>query len=377
MPRYPEPSDTVQGMPAGVFSKVAHRIAAIEGERYPLHVGDTWLEPADGCHMADFVEADHPGMHTYAPPRGEPSLLKAITARHGVEAGQVIVTAGATGALGALACATISPGEEVLILSPFWPLIRGIVTLHHGVPVEVPVLDALTPEDYVAALSARVTPSTAAIYVNTPNNPTGRVLSEAVLAAIAGFARENGLWIWSDEVYEGIVFEGEAVPMGRVAPERTFSVYSFSKTYGMAGNRCGYIIGPTPTIMSSVRKSTVHHFYSACTASQLAAAAVLDRGQPWLDAAVQHYKLAGQQAADRLGLAHPQGGTFLFLDVGDVLDDRGLQGFLEDCIARGLILAPGSSCGEHYGDHVRVCFTSAPPDVVARGVEILAELTGR
>ena len=67
MPRYPMPSDTVQEMPSGVFSKVAHRIASIQGERYPLHVGDTWLEPADSCHMADFTEAEHPGMHTYAP----------------------------------------------------------------------------------------------------------------------------------------------------------------------------------------------------------------------------------------------------------------------------------------------------------------------
>ena len=377
MPRYPMPSDTVQGMPSGVFSKVAHRIASIQGERYPLHVGDTWLEPADACHMADFTEADHPGMHTYAPPRGEPSLLSAITAKHGVDVGQVIVSAGATGGLGALACATISPGEEVMILSPFWPLIRGIVTLHHGVPVEVPVLDAEHPEDFVAALAARLSPATAAIYLNTPNNPTGRVYSTAILEAIAAFARANDLWIWSDEVYEGIVFDGTAPSMAEAAPERTFSVYSFSKTYGMAGNRCGYIVGPTAEIMASVRKATVHHYYSACTASQLAAAAVLERGQPWLSDAVQHYGDAGRRAADRLGLPHPQGGTFLFVNVQSSLDDRGLQGFLEDCIDRGLILAPGSSCGADFGGYVRVCFTSAPPEVVERGVEVLAELIGR
>ena len=127
----------------------------------------------------------------------------------------------------------------------------------------------------------------------------------------------------------------------------------------------------------SVRKATVHHYYSACTASQLAAAAVMERGQPWLTAAVQHYEDAGRRAADRLGLPHPQGGTFLFVDVQSSLDERGLQGFLEDCIDRGLILAPGSSCGADFGGYVRVCFTSAPPEVVERGVEVLAELIGR
>ena len=74
MPRYPSASKTVQGMPSGVFSKVAHRIAAIAGERYPLHVGDTWLQPALGCHLADFSEVDHPGMHTHA-------LLELVTSR--------------------------------------------------------------------------------------------------------------------------------------------------------------------------------------------------------------------------------------------------------------------------------------------------------
>jgi len=374
MPRYPSASQTVEGMPSGVFSKVAHRIALIKGERYPLHVGDTYLEPAEGCRMENFNTTEHPGMHTYAPPRGLPVLLDRITASRGVVAEQVIVTAGATGALGALACATVSPGEEVLILSPFWPLIRGIVALHHGVPVEVPILGMDSPDEILAALESRVTSKTAALYVNTPNNPTGRIFDSAVLEAIAAFARRHSLWVWSDEVYEGLVYEGSARPMAEAAPERTFSVYSFSKTYGMAGNRCGYIVGPSEAAMASVRKATVHHFYSASTASQLAAAAVLELGHAWLSDAVSRYKAAGIKAADALGVQRPEGGTFLFVNVAAALDERGLHGFMVDCIDRGLILAPGSSCGADYGEHVRVCFTSAPPDVVERGVKVLVDL---
>ena len=198
-----------------------------------------------------------------------------------------------------------------------------------------------------------------------------------VLEAIGEFARRNDLWVWSDEVYEGIVFGDPVKPMASFAPERTFSVFSFSKTYGMAGNRVGAIVGPSPQLMGSVRKSTVHHFYSACTASQMAAAQVLKTGTPWLADAVERYRKAGVAAADRLGVAHPEGGTFLFVNIATRLDQRGTQGFLEDCIDRGLILAPGGSCGSDYHDYVRVCFTSAPPDVVARGVDVLAELLGR
>ena len=377
MPRFPEVSSSVRSMPDGVFSKVAHRIAAIEGERYPLHVGDTWMEPAAGSRMEDFSVARNPGMHTYTAPKGAPELVDAIAQHRVVEAERVIVTAGATGALGALSCALVSPGDEVLILSPFWPLIRGIVQLHHGVPVEVPVLGLEDPKRVAQAIAERVSARTVAIYVNTPNNPTGKLISREILEAVRDAAQTHKLWIWSDEVYEGIVYDGEPITMAEVAPEQTFSVYSFSKTYGMAGNRCGYIVGPSAEIMRSVRKATVHHFYSACTASQLAAAHVLQNGESWLETAVASYKKAGFAAADRLGVSRPQGGTFLFLDVSSYLDDRGMHGFMLDCIERGLILAPGGSCGSEYEQFVRVCFTSAPPDVVARGVEVLAERIGR
>jgi aspartate/methionine/tyrosine aminotransferase len=377
MPRFPAVSSTVDSMRTGVFSKVAHRIAGIDGEKYPLHVGDTWLEPANGCHMSDFSESEHPGMHTYAPPRGHPALLSAIEDVRGFEQHRVIVCAGATGGLGALACATISPGEEVIILSPFWPLIRGVVQLHHGVAVEAPILGLSEAADIVAVLESRLSSKTAAIYVNTPNNPTGLILSTKVLTAIADFAARHDLWIWSDEVYEDLLFDGETVPMAQIAPERTFSVHSFSKVYGMAGNRVGFVVGPNAELMASVRKATIHHFYSACTASQLAAATALRTARPWLDAALEHYRAAGQSAADALGLPHPQGGTFLFIDVAQSLDERGLHGFMNDCIDKGLILAPGDSCGQDYGTHVRLCFTSAPPDVVARGVQVLVDLLRR
>ena len=81
--------------------------------------------------------------------------------------------------------------------------------------------------------------------------------------------------------------------------------------------------------------------------------------------------------AARLGVDPPEGGTFLFLDVAEHLDDSGLEGFMHRCMDHNLVLAPGSSCGSAYGTYVRVCFTSAPPDVVARGVDVLARLLER
>jgi len=377
VPRHPEISDLVAAMRGGVFSKVAHRIASIEGERYPLHVGDSWLEPVAGARMEDLSVAASPGMHRYTQPRGLPALVDAIAQRKRVNAGRVLVSAGATCGLGAVASTVLNPGDEVLLLSPFWPLIRGIIQINHGVAVEVSFYDQVHgAEDVAAVLDAHRTDRTVALYINSPNNPTGRVLSPAVMAAIAEYCRRHDIWIWSDEVYEDYAYARPHTPMGEVAPERTWSSHSFSKAYAMAGNRCGYLIGPTPELITTLRRASIHNFYCAPHASQLAALSVLERGDEWLAQARAQYQAAGDSAADALGIPRPEGGTFLFLNVADQLDERGLHGFLVDCIDRGLILAPGSSCGTAYDSHVRICFTSAPPDVVARGIHVLADLLG-
>ena len=367
-------------MRGSLFSKLAHRIGGIEGEVYPLHVGDTWLEPVEGARLEDFSVANFPGMHRYAQPHGHPALLAAIGNRYEVDADRVLVTTGATGGLGAVAGATLAPGDEVLILAPFWPLIPGIVVTARGCPVQVPFYDRLDAgaagaEQVSSLLEAGLTDRTAAIYVNTPNNPTGRVLSETVLKAIVTFARQHDLWLWSDEVYEHFAYSAPHHSLADLAPERVFAAHSFSKAYGMAGNRCGYLIGPNDSqVMSSVRKVSTHTFYSAPTGSQLAGARALEVGDPWLERVRSLYLEAGKAAADVLGVAEPQGGTFLFLDVSSALDERGLVGFLGDCIDQGLLLAPGPSCGDAYSTSVRLCFTSAPPDVVDRGVRKLASL---
>ncbi|NIM61200.1 MAG: aminotransferase class I/II-fold pyridoxal phosphate-dependent enzyme [Acidobacteria bacterium] len=186
----------------------------------------------------------------------------------------------------------------------------------------------------------------------------------------------NDLWVVSDEVYEDYVYRGEHAYARSRAPRQTFSVHSFSKAFGMAGNRCGYVVGPD-SVMGSLNKVSTHAFYSTPTASQLAALRALDgRGDAWVDAVRPRYRELGDAAAARLELPAPEGGTFLFVDAGECIDERGLLGFLEDCADRGLFLAPGPSFGP-YPTHVRICFTCAEPDVVRSGVDVLAQMLGR
>lgn len=386
MPRYPEHSASVASVPVSPYSKLAHKLTEHEGEVYPLHVGDTWMEPPEGCRMEDLTVERFPGMHRYTQPHGLPELLDVLVERVGERTGiatqpdHVLLTTGATGGLGAVVGALADPGDEVLILAPYWPLIAGIVRSFHARPVPVPIFGVAdapdSPETLVEAVARRRTWRTAALYLSTPNNPSGRALPRAWVEALVEWARGEDLWLISDEVYEDYLYEGEHPYCRPLAPERTFSAHSFSKALGMAGNRCGYIVGPKEA-MQEVRKVSVHSFYSAPTAGQLAALEALrGPGDAWIARARETYRELGTNAAERLGLPAPEGSTFLFLDIADQLGDRDLMGFLEDCVDQGLFVAPGPSFGP-FPTHVRVCYTSAEPEVVERGIEVLARMLGR
>ena len=353
---------TVREIPGAVYSPFAGRVPASGSLPVPLHVGDTWLPPCPGTRMQDLLAAEYPDMHRYGPTAGIPALSDALVeklrARNGLacERDGVLVAAGATSALANAVGALAAPGEEVLILAPFWPLIRGIVQSFRATPVEVPFWDRVhSQEEALAAVRERITERSVALYVSTPSNPTGRILPRPWLEALAELAREHDLWLIADEVYEDYVYEGEHFSVGAVAPERTLSVFSFSKSYGMAGNRVGYLAGP-PELVHEAHKVGTHTAYHAPVAGQLAAFRALDLGAGWIENARAVYRKAGAEAAEALGVPAPQGSTFLFIDVADRLDERGMLGFLEDCFEQGVLVAPGSSSGTDYATWVRLCY---------------------
>jgi N-succinyldiaminopimelate aminotransferase len=383
MPRHPGLSPTVTAIAGSVYSKLAEKLQTHSGPVYPLHVGDTWMEPAEGCRMEDLHVAEHPGMHRYTAPQGMPSLLAAVAQRVEERSGvpttpdNVLIAAGATGALGAAVGAMVSPGDEVLLLAPYWPLIAGIVRSFHATPVAVPYMGLVrSASEAVDLVESFRNDRTVALYLNTPNNPSGLAIPRAELVALADWAAEHDLWLIADEVYEDYQYTGEHCYTRPLQPARTFASHSFSKAYGMAGNRCGYVIGPAAA-MGELRKVSTHTFYSTPTAAQIAALRALgEPGTRWIAAARAQYKETGAWAAARLGVPAPQGSTFLFLDLSAHLDRDGLDGFLARCADRGLILAPGPSFGP-FPNHARLCYTAAPPERVREGVEILAELLGR
>src|SRR5262245_38207264 len=147
-----------------------------------------------------------------------------------------MVTTGGIHALYVICQALFEPGDEVIVPDPEWPPCAGNISAAHAVPVPCPLRESLDWRYDLSELESKITRKTRAVYINSPNNPTGGVLSRADVEAIAAICRDRDLWLLSDEAYEDVVFDGA----GHVSPaslpdmyERTIPFYTMSKTYAM------------------------------------------------------------------------------------------------------------------------------------------------
>jgi N-succinyldiaminopimelate aminotransferase len=381
MPRPPRASSHAASLSDRVYSALVERARTLPGPIYPLHVGDTYRAPPPGARAEDQHAADFPRLHGYAPVLGEPRLIEAIrgraTARHGValDADGLQVMPGATGGFATVLTALLDPGEELLLPAPFWPLIRGIATARGCQAVEVPFFTRLgTPGfDPEEVLERAVTPRTAALYVNDPNNPTGRVLDDDTAAAIARVARRHDLWVLADVAYEDLVYGPPRRPiwLREDLAGRTLVTATVSKSHALAGARVGWTHGPAQ-VMGAVRGVQTFMHYCAARPMQLAAARALEGGDTWLADARRAYHAAGRAAAEVFGVPAPEAGTFLFVDASPWLaPGETLEGLLERCLQAGVLLTPGTASGKDFGTWVRLCFTAVPPDELALALDRL------
>lgn len=371
MPTFPTMTDWSK-ISSRPFSKYAASIEAMGTAKFPLHIGDTHLPPPESAKLSSLCHDTHKGLHKYCPPKGLPGLIGALAREYDVSPKRVMVVPGATGGLHIAAMSTLSPGDEVLVLAPFWPLAAGIIRAVGAIPIPVPYFNV----DGSAAekIQPYVTDKTVGVYCNTPNNPSGQMLTADEVCDLAALAVSRGWWIYADEVYERLIYEGEHVPLRQFAPDNTISIFSFSKAYAMAGYRCGYVILPNESMEDTFLKGMVHSFYSVPTAAQVMAIQVLESESDWLQSTKRVYHQTGIQVAEILGQPAPTNGTFVFMDIASTLQERTFDSFMETCIAEKMLLAPGSAFGKGYETHIRICFTSAPPNVVVDGAKVLRQI---
>lgn len=315
----------LQNVPPTIFatmSTLATRTGAINlGQGFPDEDG-----PASVVDVA--VRALREGHNQYAPGRGIPELREAI-ARHqhrhyGLELDpgtEVAVTAGATEAIAAAILALVDPGDEVVVLEPFYDSYVAVIEMAGGVrrPVTLHAPDFRLD---VAGLRAAVSERTAAILVNTPHNPTGAVLTLAELGEIAAVAVEHDLVVITDEVYEHLTFGVEHVPLATLPgmAERTLTISSQGKTFSFTGWKVGWVTGPAD-LVDVVVSAKQWLTYTNAAPLQPAVAYALDHE----DAYVRGLAGSLRHKRDRLceGLAQvgvevfvPDGTYFVLTDVG-------------------------------------------------------------
>jgi aspartate/methionine/tyrosine aminotransferase len=361
---------------SSVYSNLAQKLAAHQGEQYPLHVGDTWRKPAFAIEALE----SHDDLNRYTVVAGlssfrqrAASFLSERQQTH-VDPSEILITGGGTGGLTALLFSLLQAGDEIMILAPFWPLVKGASQLVGAQPVIVPFFtEALNDDQAVQRVEQYRTSKTKAIYINHPNNPTGELLSASQLKALIDWAKQHDIWVISDEVYDLFVYEGAHVYARTLEKENVIALYSLSKSFGMAGYRCAYLQGPKWVIDHTERMLTFSQ-YSAPTPAQYVGLEVLSqKGLDWAQESKAMYYAVGKTCADILKMPHPKSGTFLFVDVSKSLENQTLDQLLERCATQGLLVAPGVSFGP-YPTHIRLCFTAAPAEVVIRGVERLARI---
>jgi aspartate/methionine/tyrosine aminotransferase len=265
----------------------------------------------------------------YTPWMGIPPLREAIAEKLKSENGlvykpasEILVTSGAQEALMVTLMTLLDPGDHALTPSPHYDEYTRDTMILGGELVPV----ATTPESNFTInfrdLEAAITPKTKVLVVVTPNNPTGTVLPESILKDIAAVAKKHDLIVISDEIYEYFVFDDHKHVSFATLPEmreRTITINSFSKSFGMTGLRLGYIAAPEAIMKAML---PFHHAMMICAnaITQYGGLAVLSQPRDWFQDKLKEYdrrRHLWTDALDKIGIPYtePQGAYYVFIDI--------------------------------------------------------------
>ena len=328
-------------------------------------------------------EAMDKGFTHYSPVAGIPELREALSEKLRVENGlnykpaEIILANGAKQAINNAVLSLIGPGDEVIILAPYWLSYEGSVKLAQGTAV---VIAADVSEGYKVPahrIAAAITPSTKLIILNSPCNPTGAVWSRAEMEEIAALVRAHSkLMVLADEIYEYILFDGEMVSFGSLPDmlERTITVNGFSKGFAMTGWRLGYAAAPLPIAQAMGRIQSVVSA-GANQFVQRAAVAALKGPRDEVEKMRAQYQarrdftLAALRAIEGVKIADIPGTFYAFPDVSAFLGRTSGNHVIEtteqlcDWLLdqHGVALVPGSSFGS--AGSVRLSFAASESDL--------------
>lgn len=325
----------------------------------------------------DFVKAAakaalDAGETRYAPNSGVPPLRRAIrdymqrTYDRPFAPDRFTVTASGMNAIILTMQALVDPGDNVLVVTPVWPNCIETVAIMGGEPRRVDLAERdgrwhLDLQRLFDAADAR----TKAIFINSPGNPTGWMMSAAERDAILAWARQRGIWIVADDVYARLVYDRGHAPAFIEAAEpddRVIAINSFSKSWSMTGWRLGWITAPA-SLLDDLGKLTEYNIAGPTTFVQHAGVAALDQGDAYVDGMVERLRRRRDLVAQGLGrfgrvrFASPDAAFYAFFAVDGMADSLA---FAKRLVAEAKVgLAPGIAFGPRGEGYLRLCFASS------------------
>jgi len=326
-------------------------------------------------HIKEYAkEALDRGMTHYSPNAGIMMLREAVAEKlkkqNGVEAdpaSQIMITVGANQAFLMGFAAFLRENEEVLIPAPMFVSYAPTVILAGGKPVEVPTYEENEFRLSVDDLEKHVTDRTRALIINSPNNPTGAVLTRKDLEEIADFAVEHDIIVFSDEVYEHFVYDG--VRNHSIASldgmfERTLTINGFSKTFAMTGWRLGFVAAPEWIIEKMVRFQ-MYNATCPVTFVQYAAAKGLEDERSWkaveeMRAEYDRRRNLVWKRLNEMGLptVKPKGAFYIFPRVKDTgMSDKEFSELMLN--EARVAVVPGSAFGKAGEGYIRISYATA------------------
>ncbi len=328
--------------------------------------------------------AHDPGLNRYADVAGRDGLIQLIATKLACDnridvTGQdatIVCTAGANMGFINAVLAIADVDDEIILLAPYYFNHHMAVEIAGCRPVVVPCRDDHQPD--LDALRGAISPRTRAIVSISPNNPTGAVYPKATLVAISALCRQNGLYHVHDEAYEYFVYDdAEPFSPGSIegAGDYTISLFSLSKSFGMAGWRCGYSVVPAQ-LLQSIKKIQDTNLICPPIVCQAAAAAALRVGSPWCRqaaAGLPDVRDAAMEILSSLGdvcqVSRPHGAFYLFLKLATSRSDMDIvESLIRD---HGVAVLPGSAFGETARCSIRISYGALDADTVIEGVQRL------
>lgn len=314
------------------------------------------------------------GFTHYTSTSGLPELRAAIAARLRRRTGvsfdpetQIMVTLGATQAILDAMITILAEGEEALVPTPAFSAYQPTVHIAGGVPVDVPCLESNGFRPNVEDLKRKATDKTRVLFLNSPCNPTGALLTRKDLEELADYAVENDLIVVSDEVYDDLQYEGDHVSIAGLhgMEERTIVINSFSKCYAMTGWRIGYAAGPEG-ILKEMLKVQVYNSTCPVSFAQKAAIEALTGPQHFYKEMRFEYDARRRRTCELIGtvdgltLVEPRGGIFVFPSIRSLgLTSRQVAERLVD--KAKVAVVPGDSFGSGGEGYLRITYSAPIP----------------